>query len=243
MLKLLNFNIIIEQASGRYNALSETKQKELKESLSNGKALLKSSYQLDAYLYHYGDMHRKKLLRAYSHIPESIFHQPFSIIDWGCGQGIASMVLDEFLVKQKFGTGMITDVTLIEPSKLCLRRAIGYIEWTFPNTLLTTINKKEENVGSADICIQGNTVLHILSNVVDMPEFSGVGIRRFLSSAKALRHILVMASPFYPEEGRGKRMDDFCESLNGFHPIYSFQKHIDEWNEDFSCQIRILDNF
>lgn len=96
MLKLLNFNIIIEQASGRYNALSETKQKELKESLSNGKALLKSSEQLDAYLYHYSDTHRKKLLRAYSHIPESIFRQPFSVIDWGCGQGIASMVLDDF---------------------------------------------------------------------------------------------------------------------------------------------------
>lgn len=138
---------------------------------------------------------------------------------------------------------MITDVALIEPSKLCLRRAIGYIEWTLPNALLTTINKKEENIGSADLCIQENTVLHILSNVVDMPEFSGVGIRRFLSSAKALRHILVMASPFYPEEGRGKRMDDFCDSLNGFHPIYSFQKHTDEWKEDFSCQIRILDNF
>lgn len=47
MLKLLNFNIIIQQASGRYNALSETKQKELKESLSNGKALLDSGYTID----------------------------------------------------------------------------------------------------------------------------------------------------------------------------------------------------
>lgn len=34
MLKLLNFDIIINQASGRYNALSETTQKDLKESLS-----------------------------------------------------------------------------------------------------------------------------------------------------------------------------------------------------------------
>lgn len=41
MLKLLNFDIIIDQASGRYNALSETTQNDLKESLSNGKALLK----------------------------------------------------------------------------------------------------------------------------------------------------------------------------------------------------------
>lgn len=242
MLKLLNFKIIIEQASGRYNALSETKQKELKESLSNGKALLKSSEQLDAYLYHYSDMHRKKLLRAYSHIPESIFRQPFSVIDWGCGQGIASMVLDEFLVKQKFDTGMITDVTLIEPSKLCLRRAAGYLEWSLPNALLTTINRKEEGVEPEDLCVQENTVMHILSNVVDMPEFSGDGIRRFLNSSGRLRHIIIMASPFYPEDGRGKRMDDFSDSLNGFHSIYSFQRHIDEWDEDFSCQIRILDN-
>lgn len=82
MLKLLNFDIIIEQASGRYNALSETKQKELKESLSNGKTLLKSSYQLDAYLHHYGDMHRKKLLRAYSH---RRVHFPAAILGYRLG--------------------------------------------------------------------------------------------------------------------------------------------------------------
>ena len=28
----------------------------------------------------------------------------------------------------------------------------------------------------------------------------------------------------------------------GFKKVYSFQKHIDEWKEDYSCQIRILDN-
>lgn len=137
---------------------------------------------------------------------------------------------------------MITDVALIEPSKLCLRRAAGYLEWSLPNALLTTINKKEEGVEPEDLCVQENTIMHILSNVVDMPEFSGDGIRRYLNSARRLRHIIIMASPFYPEEGRGKRIDDFCDSLNGFRPIYSFQKHIDEWKEDFSCQIRILDN-
>lgn len=84
--------------------------------------------------------------------------------------------------------------------------------------------------------------MHILSNVVDMPEFSGNGIRRYLSSTRRLRHIIIIASPFYPEDGRGKRIDDFSDSLNGFHSIYSFQKHIDEWDEDFSCQIRILYN-
>jgi len=83
MLKLLNFNIIIEQASGRYNALSETKQKELKESLSNGKALLKSSEQLDAYLYHYSDMHRKKV--AKSIFPYTGVHFPAYILGYRLG--------------------------------------------------------------------------------------------------------------------------------------------------------------
>lgn len=108
--------------------------------------------------------------------------------------------------------------------------------------MLTAINKKEESVEPEDICVQENTVMHILSNVVDMPEFSGNGIRRYLSSTRRLRHIIIIASPFYPEDGRGKRIDDFSDSLNGFHSIYSFQKHIDEWDEDFSCQIRILYN-
>lgn len=69
MLKLLNSNRIIEQATARYKALPETKQSDLKDSLSNGKALLKNGNQLDAYLFHYGNMHRKKLLKAYSNIP------------------------------------------------------------------------------------------------------------------------------------------------------------------------------
>ena len=137
---------------------------------------------------------------------------------------------------------MITDVTLIEPSKLCLRRATGYLEWSLSNALLTTINKKEEDVEPEDLCVQENTVMHILSNVVDMPDFSGDGIRRFWNSTGRLRHIIIIASPFYPEDARGKRMDDFSDSLNGFRSIYSFQRHIDEWDEDFSCQIRILDN-
>lgn len=242
MLKLLNPNRIIEQATARYKALAETTQSDLKDSLSNGRALLKNVNQLDAYLSHYGNMHCKKLLKAYSNIPEHIFQQSISVIDWGCGQGLASIVLDEFMEKQKSCTGTITDITLVEPSKLCLRRALGYLEWSLPNALFTAINKKEESVEPEDICVQENTVMHIFSNVVDIPEFSGNGIRRYLSSTRSLRHIIIMASPFYPEDGRGKRMDDFSDSLNGFHSIYSFQKHIGEWNEDFSCQIRILYN-
>ena len=37
-------------------------------------------------------------------------------------------------------------------------------------------------------------------------------------------------------------MDEFAESLNGFKKVYSFQKHIDDWDKNYSCQIRVLSN-
>lgn len=242
MLKLLNSEKKIAEASSYCKSLSYTKQKELKESLCNGKALLKSVDQMKAYLYHYGDIHRQKLLKAYSKLPEYIFSRNFSVIDWGCGQGLGSIILDEFIEKEKGVSGVITDITLIEPSRNCLRQAIGYIEWTLPKTMLSAICKKEENISKEEICLQERLVVHILSNIVDMPEFSGKGIIEILTSTPNCRHVIIMVSPFYPEEGRGKRMGEFCDSLEGFKKIYSFQKHVDEWKEDYSCQIRILDN-
>ena len=75
-----------------------------------------------------------------------------------------------------------------------------------------------------------------------MPEFSGKGLKEILTSTPNYQHVIVMVSPFYPEEGRGKRMDEFFDSLEGFKKVYSFQKHIEEWKENYSCQIRIMDN-
>lgn len=119
---------------------------------------------------------------------------------------------------------------------------MGYLEWTLPKVMLSAICKKEENIRKENISLQERIVVHILSNIVDLPEFSGKGVKQILTSTPTYRHIIVMVSPFYPEEGRGKRMDDLCDSLEGFKKIYSFQKHVDEWKEDYSCQIRILDN-
>ncbi|MDE7402074.1 MAG: hypothetical protein K2M87_01530 [Muribaculaceae bacterium] len=242
MLKLLNSEKIIAEATEYCKSLPDSKQKVLKESLCNGRALLRSSDQMKAYLYHYGNIHRQKLLKAYSKLPEYIFSRNFSVIDWGCGQGLGSIVLDEFIEEEKEVKNIITDITLIEPSIHCLRQAIGYVQWTLPKAMLTAISKKEDNISNDDICLQESSVVHILSNIVDMPEFSGKGLKEILASSPTYRHVIVMVSPFYPEEGRGKRMDEFCDSLERFQNVYSFQKHIDEWKEDYSCQIRIMDN-
>ena len=111
-----------------------------------------------------------------------------------------------------------------------------------PKSMVDTVRKREEEVEVSDICVIEHKVLHLLSNVVDMQEFSGDGICRFIKTNHKLHHLIVAVSPLYPEDGRGKRMDEFVESLKGFRKVYSFLKHIDDWNEDYSCQIRILSN-
>ncbi len=85
MLKLLTYDSLLAQASEHILNLPETKQKELKENLSHGKALLKSGGQMKAYLHHYGRMHRDKLLRALKQIPTDFLKSSFSVTDWGCG--------------------------------------------------------------------------------------------------------------------------------------------------------------
>ena len=242
MLKLFSFDRLLEQATRRFQSLPESIQRELKESLENGKGILRQRDQMDAYLHFYGEIHRQKLLRAFKHLPESLHNRNISVIDWGCGQGLASMIFSDYMEKEQLSLNTITDLSLIDPSKICLNRAIGFLEWIVPKTWISTIVAQEQAIHPEDLCIQEDYVIHLLSNVVDMPEFSGDGILRVLNANKKSYHVIVMVSPFYPEEGRGKRMDIFAERLKGFKQVYSFQKHREDWKEDYSCQIRIYDN-
>ena len=66
--------------------------------------------------------------------------------------------------------------------------------------------------------------MHLLSNVVDIPEFEGEKIIELIKHKSQKKHFLICVSPFYPEEGRGKRMDEYGERLPGFNTIYSFEK-------------------
>ena len=89
---------------------------------------------MDAYLHFYGEIHRQKLLRAIKHLPESLHNRNISVIDWGCGQGLASMIFSDYMEKEQLSLNTITDLSLIDPSKICLNRAIGFLEWIIPKT-------------------------------------------------------------------------------------------------------------
>ena len=82
-----------------------------------GVKILESEEELFGYFKSFGNMHKAKLLSALEVLP-STFDSKVSIIDWGCGQGFASMIFLE-----KYGNESVNHITLIEPSKIALERA------------------------------------------------------------------------------------------------------------------------
>jgi 16S rRNA G1207 methylase RsmC len=70
----------------------------------------------------YGDMHRGKLNRIMADFPIRMIDSDVEIIDWGCGQGIATVSLVAALRDANLD-GKIKKVTLIEPSATALSRA------------------------------------------------------------------------------------------------------------------------
>ena len=94
----LSFDDVVESVKQHINSLSENKQKKLKDELENGLANLTTKEQLDMYISSYGEIHRQKLQIAYDRIPHKVWSGgSISVVDYGCGQCIAEMVLSDFL--------------------------------------------------------------------------------------------------------------------------------------------------
>ena len=117
-------------------------------------------------------MHQAKLNVAFKNLPKIFFNQPeIRIIDYGCGQGIGTMCYSDFLETNGYAQE-VKSVTLIEPSKISLQRAALHTSHFFPETDITTINKRFDELTTDDLsCGEKIPTLHILSNVLDLMEF------------------------------------------------------------------------
>ena len=59
--------------------------------LERGTALLTTDEQACAYITAYGEAHRNKVNKAFEGFPFQNLQQGYEIIDWACGQGLASV--------------------------------------------------------------------------------------------------------------------------------------------------------
>ncbi|RLA06275.1 MAG: hypothetical protein DRQ51_09855 [Gammaproteobacteria bacterium] len=140
--------------------------------LDRGKAVLQNNKQLQQYFFSYGNMHNKKLSVVYNRLFDNLDINTLckncnvEIIDYGCGQGIGSIKLLNYLQEKNIPVEKISQITLIEPSEIALNKAVSFLEKT---SNIKTLNKKLDDLNDDDLNTNNSAIkFHIFSNILDM---------------------------------------------------------------------------
>lgn len=170
--------------------------------LNHGTAILETEEQCLAYLAAYGKMHDHKLRRALDdrEFPFHYLRDGFEIYDWGCGQGLGTIVLVECLR----GKGLLNHlkrVYLEEPSDMARSKALLHVNQTLIETKVDVIeNNKflpsdiDNNNAITSIDVKERCAIHVFSNILDIEEVSLKKTSQLVASSEA-RHIVLCIGP------------------------------------------------
>lgn len=166
-----SFNSIRDVSFKQLQTIGDTQ--ELYDRLVRGEAIIDDPDLLYKYFVSFGGKHKSKLYSAYDEIISMIENETFNIIDWGCGQGMATMVLLDY-VRQKGLELDIRNITLIEPSSLALSRALLHIDLLKQKEYrIHTINSDFDCLDADElVCDNAYKTLHLFSNILDVENFS-----------------------------------------------------------------------
>lgn len=158
--------------------------------LNYGHAILYTQDQLNKYLYAYGSMISRQWVPMFNRLEPA--SNDIEIIDYACGQGLASML---FFDKHKNMRLFASSLTLIEPSKIALNRAKNILQCYVPKTKIKTVNKKLDNISENDIQTNNNTTkIHLFSNIVDMNVFDITPLIDKIIFTKGRNYFIAMSS-------------------------------------------------
>ncbi|MBD3842155.1 MAG: hypothetical protein IE909_09765 [Campylobacterales bacterium] len=166
----LSFEVIRKIAYDHIQKLGDPE--EFYTRLQRGEAILNDKNLLSKYLASFGKKHKAKLYSAYEQIISKIDGMQINIVDWGCGQAVATILLMQF-TKERGANLSIKSLTLIEPSSVALSRALLHVDVFRQGDLnIKVINKDFDCLEAKDISL-GNKhkTLHLFSNVLDIESF------------------------------------------------------------------------
>jgi superfamily I DNA and/or RNA helicase len=136
----------------------------------HGIALLDTHEKCCKYFCAYGEMHEAKIhyaLDKLTNLSEICKHK-FSVIDWGCGQGLATICFFDYLKKHSI-ENKVQKVILIEPSDTTRERAQLHINAYLKNkNKMFAIGKYLNDVTKDDIKTDTPITLHFFSNILDV---------------------------------------------------------------------------
>lgn len=211
---MIEINRIVEQS---YNRLPKEWKSHPWDLTNRGRKVLDSELELDAYLAAYGEMHFIKCRAALQNFPctsrdDEIQKHNYEIFDWGCGQGIATLTLLDFLQERGL-LGRLKKITLIEPSEIALRRATQWISQSVgPSVKVLAVNKYiptniEETID--EVSCSNYVSINIFSNILDIYSVNLLWLANKTASLANINYMMCIG-PKYSE----KRFIDFCGYFN-----------------------------
>ncbi|MBR0045591.1 MAG: AAA family ATPase [Bacteroidaceae bacterium] len=166
--------------------------------------------ELNAYLAAYGEIHIIKCRAALQNLPTQDFEMyGYEIFDWGCGQGMASLVAIEFLSERNL-LGRLQRITLIEPSELALSRAHFWIKHAIgPGVDIRCANKYIPNNDYElwdELDCKSRISINLFSNILDIRNISLHWLAHKTGSLANVNYMICVG----PKFSYNTRIKDFC---------------------------------
>lgn len=223
-----NFKEIQKLCADLYSVVASN---EIFWSLQRGVKVLTEQNQLLAYLNSYGKMHQAKMMSAISPINLNDLQEELEVYDWGCGQGLASICLLEYLNTQDTNYS-IDKITLIEPSEIAIKRASLHLRKFTTDTQIITINKDLDSLEDNDFENNENkTKIHLFSNILDIDLFSMADLITLIKENFKGKNIFICVSPFV-DTFKTERINGFVQSFNN-NPNFNILSNISERKGDW----------
>lgn len=232
-----NFDSIREISVNQWQGINESS---VFYSLQRGVKVLTEEKQLFSYLYSYGKMHFKKMTSSISYLPDEFFNKNIDIIDWGCGQGLATISLFDYFNQN---LESFKKVTLIEPSELAIKRASLHVQKLIKDIDILTIHKDLDSLTSNDFIKDSfNVKVHLFSNILDIDLFSLTQLVELIKTTFYGENYFVCVSPFV-NTLKTSRIDSFVKSFSmerNFTRIKEINNRSDEWVNGWTRVVRVF---
>jgi superfamily II DNA helicase RecQ len=221
----ISFNSIIE-LNKKY-APKYWDKPDLYDSLNHGVAILTDEEQLNAYIASYGEMHQAKINEVLPQINISeLKNSDIKIIDWGCGQGLATICLFDFFNQNNISLEHVKNVVLIEPSEKALERACLHVNtYLGVQSRTLSIQKLLDDITGEEIASDQPITIHLFSNILDVPTIDLQQLAHKIKSNLFGKHYFVCMGPL---NYGNNRIDSF---YNYFGESYNI------WNNSHGKQI------
>lgn len=214
-----------------------TKRNKLYDDLERGKGILDDDDHLNMYLHSFGKMHKAKLDTAFSSLSLSdVFSEEVEIVDWGCGQGTATICLLDFL-KEKHIVPNIKQIYLVDPSSAATERAVNVIKCFNLSYRIKTVTKDFNSLETSDFKKTGTRKIHLFSNILDVEAFDLANFIRLFQNSFGNDNYFICVGPYY---SNNKRVDDFVAATDPDIIYATLDKGRGAWQGEWTISMRIF---